>query len=189
MQATMPRKGLRTELEELLGTPHQVELSVGAVTVTPLKFGDLPELLACLDAQQEESGGAAFSRLLELSTGLQADFIASLGEEDLIALMAASKAANPSIYREAPASARMPSGARAKGGILDSVALLIESGHTLEDIKGYTLSQIECLGLAHARLEAERRINDLCLARAAQADGKGFKNTVARLEQSLKRLS
>lgn len=188
MQATLPPKSLRAELEELLGAPHLVALSVGEVRVTPLKFGDLPELLRCLDAWHSEPPTPEGDlRLLALTTGCEADFLTTLSDADLEALLTASKTVNPSLYREGPgaALARRPS---APGGVDAAVCLLIESGHTLAAVKDYTLAQIERLSLAHARLAAERRIDELMIARAAQADGKGFKHTVASLQREVAKL-
>lgn len=188
MQTTIPRKSLRTELEELLGAPYRVTLSGGEVAVTPLKFGDLPELLRCLDAWHSEPPTADGDlHLLELTTGLQAGFLKTLTDADLEALLEASKAVNPTLYREGTgaALARRPS---APGGIETAVALLIESGHTLKAVEGYTLAQIDRLSLAHARLAAERRIDELMITRAAQADSKGFKHAVASLQRSLAKM-
>ena len=188
MQATIPSKSLRTELEELLGAPYRVTLSGGEVCVTPMRFGDLPELLRCLDAWQREPATADGDlHLLELTTGLEADFLKTLNDADLEALLAASKAVNPTLYREEAGAVltRRPS---APGGIETAVALLIEAGHTLAAVEGYTLAQIDRLSLAHARLAAERRIDELMIARAAQADSKGFKHAVASLQRSLGKL-
>lgn len=64
------------------------------------------------------------------------------------------------------------------------MARLIESGHRLEDLKGYTLAQVNLLLGAHQNLAQMRLHDELIIARAAQATPEGFRSVEASLKES-----
>lgn len=67
-------------------------------------------------------------------------------------------------------------------GWADVIAVLVESGHSLNDLRHYTLSQIDVLARAHSKL-ARRRLRDACIAaRAGQAESKAFAGFLKQLE-------
>ena len=185
-------------LNELLGLPLPCHLSTGTVTLHPLTLEQLPDLvtLLCLNEElmadgdsiedQREIAGAVVS----LMSGLSPDEIMSLSASDFERLDAACRKANPSLFRTQDGAQQRRRGPTSRNlrSLETSIATLIECGHQIEDVKRYTLAQIERLSLAHARLAAERRINDLAIARAARASEKGYRSVSQSLQQSLMRL-
>lgn len=199
MNAPSHERSLDQSLKELLGLPWPCHLSTGTVMLNPITLAGLPDLIELLslssampeDDESIEDRLEVALALVALMSGLDPADIAALSDSDFAFLEAACRAANPSIFGDASLPRARAKGAAGRQGLRSietSVALLVERGHRLEDIKGYTLAQIERLSLAHARLAAEQRINDLVIARAAAASEKGYKATSQSLQQALARL-
>lgn len=199
MNAPAHERSLDQSLKELLGLPWPCHLSTGTVMLSPITLAGLPDLIELLNLNTaiSDDGESTDDRLevalalVALMSGLDPADIAALSDSDFTFLEAACRAANPSIFGDAVAPRARGTGAAGRHGLRSietSVALLVERGHRLEDIKRYTLAQIEQLSLAHARLAAEQRINDLMIARAAAASEKGYKSIAQSLQQALARL-
>ena len=115
-------------------------------------------------------------------------WIGALADDDQDALFAAMWQANRILFDPA---AGVRTGPRSKADAISwatAAALLVKAGHRAEDIERYTLAQIEQYMAAHQRLAADRRIEALSIARAAQAETKGFRQFLRSLELARARL-
>lgn len=180
---------------ELFGAAFEVRLSRETLLIKPLVMRDLPAFLRWYEqcdfsAERDLVAGAAEAniRVLEMLSGRPFDWINQLGEEDLCHLVQAVISINKALFAksEAPRGASLQQVQSDGGKALQlAVAQLVEAGHLLQDIQGYTLDQVDILCRAHARLAADRQINALVASRGGQVDGESFKRIVAELNKSV----
>ena len=186
------------ELDALFAAPVRVTIGGEHVAVRGVWLCELPELLRLYAAKPNddapEDGAAAQTWLagivavLARLSGKTVAWVTALSDDDQEALFAAMWQANSNLF--APASGPRTS-ARGKGSEISwatAAAALVEAGHRAEDVGRYTLAQVEQYMAAHARLAADRRLDALSVARAAQADGKGFKQFMRAIEQARTKL-
>lgn len=135
-----------------------------------------------------EAWGEQFAALLATLCGRPAAWLVTLDDDEFDRLCSAMWHANRVLFDDGAAGRRGPRGAGRRVSWATAVAQLVEAGHRLADVRGYTLAQVEQLAAAHARLAADRRLDDIAIARAAQADQKSYRRIVAQLEQGRARL-
>lgn len=191
MNASNPPSDVAQVIDEMFGAPHVAQLTIGPVSIAPVTLGELPALLALLSHQERQDSGSpeeqeACARVMEFVSRQSRAFIATLSPEDQVTLLDVAYQANPTLFRKPSPGGRTRRGSSssAANGLQESIALLLECGHSLAAIAGYTLAQIERLTLLHSRLAAERNINSLVVARAAQAETNGYKNFAAALKRA-----
>lgn len=68
-------------------------------------------------------------------------------------------------------------------GWADTLQSLIGAGHSLSDVRDYTLGQVKAYMRAIARAEARREQRMASAARSAWMDGKDFKKYVESLDE------
>ncbi len=183
------------ELDALFAAPVLATVGGQCVHVRGVAMGELAQFLRLYersqagaepDSAEEEADAAAWLAEMQAMaaalSGWPLEWVEALDDEGLAQMFDAMGRANRVLFdtgrpRSGPRSATAHTWATAG-------AHLVECGHALEALRGYTVGQVEQLMMAHARLAAERRIDELTIARAAQADTKGFKNAVAALEKA-----
>ena len=184
------------ELDVLFAAPVPVTAGGEQLYVRGVVLEELPAFLRLYARQQDgdaepdaaaaASWAADFVRLASTLCGRSAEWVLELGDDDTERLLAAMKRANRILF-DAPALRHGPRNSRGASWA-NAVAQLVECGHALEAVRRYTLAQVEMLCAAHARLSADRRIDELTLARGAQADNKGYRRALAALETARKTL-
>ena len=189
------------ELDDILAAPVWVQAGGERVAVRGVWMCELPAFLrlhgtqpdaetqarALFDAEAAAAVEAHAGALLEMLAGLcerTPQWLAGLHEAELQAVFEAMKAASRVLFEGAPRAAGAADPREPAASWAHAVALLVECGHALAAIRHYTVGQVERLLAAHAALAADRRMDDLCLARAAQADAEGFKRAVAEIKRS-----
>ncbi len=184
------------EIDSLFAAPVPVTVGGEALLVRGVVLEELPRFLrlyahqqhgeadpaAALDNAALAAWAADFVQLTALLCGRPAEWVLELGEDDTACLLDAMKRANRILF-DTPTTRHGPRNARGASWA-NAVAMLVEAGHALEAVRRYTLAQIEMLCAAHARLAADRRLDDLSIARASQADHKGYRRALAALEKA-----
>lgn len=193
------------ELDDVLGAPVWVQAGGERLAVRGVWMCELPAFLrlherqpdaelqarALFDpeaAQAVQAHAAALLDLLAQSCGRSAQWLAALDEAELQGVFEAMKAANRALFGERRAAPHASAPGEPAASWARAVALLVECGHALDAVAHYTVGQVERLLAAHAALSADRRLDELCLARAAQADAEGFKRAVAEIKRSRRAL-
>lgn len=179
------------ELVELFAQYLQTEIAGEQVLVRALELREIVALWSNDGLVSDTDNPAAElvvgSRLLALSVMKPGrDWIESLGDDDLAKLFDLVNRANRALFAPPPPTHAEP-GAR-QPTWSDAIAQLVEAGHSLAAIERYTMNQIDLLAAAHARLAIERKLDEVTLARAAQADKKGFREVLSGLKKALARL-
>lgn len=179
------------ELDALFAAPVCPTVRGERLQVRGVRLDELPAFLRLHAARPAASGAEAVpawdGEMLELFArlcGRPLEWFASITEDEAETVFAAVQEANRTLFDGgAPRTgARSPAGKPLSWSA--AVAQLVECGHTLDAVRGYTLGQVERLLQAHARLHTEQRIDELSIARAAQADRKGFKAAMDALERA-----
>lgn len=187
------------ELYEIFGGLHEVLIDGEAVFIKPLTLGNLPAFLAAYsrsdipdNAEEADVVPGASIRAIEILTGRDSEWLQSLSEQSMERVMRTVVDANPTLFgAEEPGRlmhiprGRIEENSRA---LQLSIAQLVEAGHSLSCIQGYTLKQVDVLCRAHARLAAERQINAMVAARAGQAVDRDFKEVVGSLKAHIDKL-
>lgn len=184
------------QLAALFGARHQVCLSVGTIEIEPMTLRRFPTFMqwyARADFSGEEIGPEAEeanARVFEMLTGCSHDWLSALPEDDLKQVVMHVFEANPTLFKKngaegGPASIGGIDVREQEKALCVAVAQLIEAGHRLRDIEGYTLHQFEILSRAHARLAAERQINSLVAARGGQVEVKSFQQIIGQLQKDI----
>lgn len=185
------------ELDVLFAAPEHASVGGERVSVRGVRLAELPAFLRLYDSRPPQPEGAASAPEAEAAlVAWQADLIDMLGrlcdrpmewltglpDTDLVELFGAMRRANSILFDPVPARHGPRNG---KGqSWATAAAWLIECGHSLEAVGRYTLAQIELLTAAHARLAADRSLDALSIARAAQADRKGYSQALAALKRA-----
>lgn len=189
------------ELDDVLGAPVWVHAGGERVAVRGVWICELPDFLRLHATQPDEVllARAAFDadaaraldghamQMLALLAGLcdrTPEWLAALDDADLEKVFAAMKQANRVLFEGAAAPSHVGRDREVAASWARAVALLVECGHALDAVRRYTVGQVERLLAAHAALAADRRLDELCLARAAQADAEGFRRAVAEIKKS-----
>ena len=186
------------ELDALFAAPVRVTVAGRRVAVRGVCLGALAEFLrvyaakpaegAADDAPEVAAWAARILRVLSQLSGEPEPWLAALDDAQLDTLFAAMWQANRVLFEPGAGVRHGPRGAREHISWATAAAVLVEAGHHPEDIERYTLAQIEQYMAAHQRLAADRRIEALSIARAAQAETKGFRQFLRSLEQARARL-
>lgn len=183
------------ELDALFAAPVRVTVGGRCVAVRGVWLGELAEFLRLYDSRPaaDAASGApevaawehAIIGVLSRLCGEPLEWIEALPDAGLDALFAAMRQANRILF-----DARGRSGPRGAEKIswATAAAVLVEAGHRPADIERYTLVQIEHYMAAHARLDADRRILALSIARAAAATEKGYRSFMRALESARAKL-
>lgn len=190
----MTPEAVADELDAIFAAPVQVTVRGERVMARGVRLDELPAFLRLYARQQvagalEETAGweemlALFAKLCDRPV----EWLVALEEGELGRIFAAVEAANSGLIGAGGLRAGLQAGGGKPLPWAVAVAQLVERGHALEAVRGYTLGQVERLLQAHARLSADTRLDELTLARAAQADRKGFKGAVEALEHARKAL-
>lgn len=181
------------ELDALFAAPVPVCLRGEWLAVRGVWMCELPELLR-LSTQAEADGEAApgwqgpMLELLSRLCGRSPEWLAALDEGDAEKLFAAADEANGQLWRDAALRERYAAGDAQPVSWVTAVARLVEAGHRLTDVARYTPAQVDVLLQGHARLRAEQRIDELSIARAAQATDKGFRGAMDALKRARREL-
>lgn len=186
---------LHEDLAALFGATYEVQLSSETIHIKPLVLRDLPLFMQWY-SRADFSGGEigaeaveANARVLEMLTGFDMGWLNGLPDEDLRKVLEYSTAANPTLFKKGggeEGAASMSLGVKEQQKALCvSVAQLVEAGHLLGDIQGYTLQQLEILSRAHARLAAERQISLLVAARGGHVEAKSFQQIIGQLKRDI----
>ncbi len=186
------------ELDALFAAPVRVTVGGRQVAVRGVWLGELAEFLRIYadkpaegtpdDAPEVAAWAARILSVLSRLSGEDETWVAGLPEAQLDALFGAMWQANRVLFEPGAGVRHGPRGAREHISWATAAAVLIEAGHRPEDIARYSLAQVEQYMAAHARLAADRRVEALSIARAAQADGKGFRQFLRSLELARARL-
>lgn len=186
------------ELADILGLPYDVSLAGGPKSIKPLVLRDVPVFMrwharsnfsgSDLSPEEVEANGW----VIRLLVGRSAEWLNSLSDADLAAVLDAAILANATLFKQRdddkPGLAAVLGAAEQQKALRVAVAQLVEAGHRLHDIAGYTLRQIDLLSRAHARLAAERQISALVAARAGAGSAKVFKDIVGQLTDDIRAL-
>lgn len=186
------------ELDALFAAPVRVTVGGRQVAVRGVWLGELAEFLRIYadkpaegtpdDAPEVAAWAARILCVLSRLSGEDQAWVAGLPEAELDALFGAMWQANRVLFEAGAGVRHGPRGAREHISWATAAAVLIEAGHRPEDIERYSLAQVEQYMAAHARLAADRRVEALSIARAAQADAKGFRQFLRSLELARARL-
>lgn len=191
------------ELDALFAAPVRVTVAGKGVAVRGVRLGELatflrlyadkPEDALALDAPAVQAWLRRVVGVLAQLSGEPEGWLLELPDAELEALFAAMWAANRVLFDDSidgvsRAARRGPRTARDQISWATAAALLVEAGHSHDSVAGYTLTQIEQYVAAHGRLAADRRIDALSIARAAQADGKAYRNILRTLESGRAKL-
>lgn len=186
------------QLDALFAAPERVTVAGREVAVRAVRLGELAGFLRLYaakpadDAAMDSPAAAAWSAdivtMLARLCGEPADWLFALADEELDQLFAAMWQANRILFEPGAGVRQGPRGAREQISWATAAALLIEAGHRHDEVERYTLAQIEQYMAAHARLAADRRLEALSIARAAQADQKGYRNVLRAMESARARL-
>ena len=189
---------IAAQLDALFAAPERVTVAGRRVAVRGVWLGELAEFMRLYaakpadDAAMDSPAAAAWSAdivaMLSRLSGEPEDWLFALADEELDQLFGAMWQANRILFEPGAGVRQGPRGAREQFSWATAAALLIEAGHRHDQIERYTLAQIEQYRAAHVRLAADRRLEALSLARAAQADQKGYRNVLRTLEQARARL-
>lgn len=182
------------ELDLLFAAPVRVTVGGESVAVRGVVLDELAGFLRLYDDQPDEASTEAEidawnTRMLAMLARLcdrPVQWLDTLAEDQLGTLFAAMRRANAVLFGPQPARGGPRTGRGNSWATV--VAQLIECGHTLHTVRGYTLAQIEVLSAAHARIAVDRSLDALGIARAAQATTKGYRQAMADLKQSRARL-
>lgn len=188
-------------LDALFAAPVRVTVAGEVVRVRGVVLDELADFLRLYDRAPGNAGGAEAdgeagtedpdavrdwaADLLAMLARLcdrPLDWLQQRADDELEALFAAMRRANAVLFEPQPAR-HGPRGNRGHSWAT-AAAWLVECGHSLHQVRGYTLGQIEQLTAAHARLAADRRIDELSIARAAQAPQKGYRAALKSLEKA-----
>lgn len=172
------------ELDALFAAPVCVTVRGEPLEVRGVRLEELPQVLRI--AHAPDGTPLADAGMLELFgrlCGRPVEWLATLGEADADTLFAAVQSANRALYQVGEAAPRVAAGGR-QAGWSAAVARLVECGHPLAAIRKYTLDQVDRLLQAHACNAADARLDDLSIARAAQADRQGYKRVVEALQRA-----
>ncbi len=180
-------------LEGLFGEPYPVHLNGVLEWIAPITIDRLlamRRVRAMLAAEAPRSDDTAVRQvadiqLLALASGLAAAKIEALSDDNLARLREEIERINAPVFGHGTAPNGDPSEDADPADSLTAIAMLVESGHSLAAVRGYTLAQVRLFAQCHARLAAERSINELCIARASQADSKVYQGFAERLETLL----
>lgn len=188
---------IAAQLDALFAAPVRVAVGGKRVAVRGVWLGELADFLrlsarkpaegAAHDAPEVIDWMAEIVQVLARLCGETVEWVTALDDASLDALFAAMWEANRVLF-EPGAGARTGPRGGASISWATAAAVLIEAGHRPEDIERYTLVQIEQYMAAHARLAADRRLEALSIARASQADQKGYRSFLRTLEASRAKL-
>ncbi|ANQ83706.1 hypothetical protein dqs_0630 [Azoarcus olearius] len=185
------------ELDLLFAAPECVSVGGERVDVRGVRLSELPRFLRLYDARPALPEGGelppqAEAALAEWQAGLvvmlsnlccrSVDWLSGRTDAELGELFGAMRRANRILFDPAPAR-HGPRNGRGQSWAT-AAAWLVECGHSLEAVGNYTLAQIEQLTAAHGRLAADRSLDALSIARAAQADRKGYSQALAALKRA-----
>lgn len=189
------------QLDALFAAPVRVTVAGRPVEVRGVWLCELPEFLRLYarkpadDAPDADLATHAWTMdvigVLSQLCGQPVEWISTLDEADQEAIFDAMWRANRVLFQPGSGLRTGPRSGQHSGDSISwatAAALLIEAGHRAEDIERYTLAQIEQYMAAHARLAADRRLAALSIARAAQADAKGFRQFTRSLEAARTKL-
>lgn len=153
-------------------------------------YADKPDDELAQDAPAVQAWLLGVVGMLAQLSGEPESWLLDLTDAELDALFGAMWAANRVLFDDAIGGIgrRGPRTARDQISWATAAALLVEAGHSHDAVAGYTLTQIEQYVAAHARLAADRRIDALSIARAAQSDGKAYRNILRTLESGRAKL-
>ena len=191
----MTHDPVAAQLDALFAAPVRVTVGGQRVAVRGVWLGELAEFLRLYQSKPADSADQAapevqawmcgITAMLARLCGERAEWIDTLPEADLDALFGAMWEANRILF-----DARGRSGPRGgeKVSWATAAAVLVEAGHRPADIERYTLVQVEHYMAAHARLEADRKISALSIARAARASEKGYRSFARALESARTKL-
>lgn len=170
------------DIAAVLGLPVFVTVAGEPVRVSGVLFAELPQLIDEA-AGVEAAGGEStlFMRVLNRSVQRSADWWAGLAEADFEALMEAFHRVNAPLFDGAPRT--ISTEKTEPSSWIDVVARLVQAGHSIAAIKGYTLLQMDALSKAYDRIEADRAVDALSIGRAAQADDKSYKKVLADMRR------
>ncbi|PLX73058.1 MAG: hypothetical protein C0607_14900 [Azoarcus sp.] len=199
-RAAEPSESLKTanDLLAIFGACSSVEVEGRQVLIKPLRIGELPGFLQWYDLWRGKGDGPeardrvraeAEVRVVEILTGEDRGWLYSLSDADLDRVVGTAFAANPTLFASNEKAEVVPGQMwtepprkRKEGSLLVSIALLVEAGHSLSDIKDYTLQQVDILSRCHSKIAADRQINAMAAARSGQIDGKKFGEIVKDIE-------
>lgn len=183
------------ELDALFAAPVPVCLRGEWLDVRGVWMCELAELLRLTGGAEGSTDGdieagwqGPMLDLLGRLCGRDPDWLASLAEDEAERLFAAAEEANGALWRDATSRARYAAGDNRPVSWATAVARLVEAGHRLDDVARYTPAQVDVLLQGHARLRAEQRIDELSIARAAQATDKGFRGAMDALKRARREL-
>lgn len=186
------------QLDALFAAPERVTVAGRTVAVRAVRLGELAGFLRLYaakpadDAPMESPAAVAWSAdivaMLSRLCGEPEDWLFALADEELDQLFGAMWQANRILFEPGAGVRQGPRGAREQISWATAAALLIEAGHRHDEVERYTLAQIEQYMAAHARLAADRRLEALSIARAAQADQKGYRSVLRAMESARARL-
>lgn len=169
------------DVAAVLGLPAMVMVAGEAVRVSGVLFADLPQL-----AEEAAAAGATggedtlFLSVLNRSVKRSPDWWAGLAEAEFDAVMEAFYRVNSPLFETAqPAAA----GRAETASWVDVVARLVQAGHSIAAIKGYTLLQMDVLSKALDRVDADQALDALSIARTAQADDKSYRKVLADMRR------
>ncbi len=172
------------ELDALFAAPVCITLRGEPLQVRGVRLEELPQVLRM--AHAPDGTPAADAGMLELFSrlcGRPVAWLAALDDADAESLFAAVQQVNKALYQMGPAALSAAQGSK-PATWATAVARLVECGHPLDAIRHYTLDQIDRLLQAHARNSADARLDELSIARAAQADRKGYKSMIDALQRA-----
>ena len=181
----MTHDPVAAQLDALFAAPVRVTVGGRCVAVRGVWLGELAEFLRLYQSNPADSADQDSPEVLARLCGQPLEWIDTLPEADLDALFGAMWEANRILF-----DARGRSGPRdgEKISWATAAAVLVEAGHRPADIERYTLVQVEHYMAAHARLEADRKISALSIARAARASEKCYRSFARALESARTKL-
>lgn len=185
------------ELCDVLGMPRVVRIEGVSYEILPITVEELPEFRRNMatvqaasvtpdDLEAKRLGDNASCRVIELVTRQSFDVFESLPVSVRDALLDAGYRANWVLFGNGRLHGEVSQKGRSTGSdeIDVALAVLVEAGHGLDAIKGYTLSQVAVLSRAHAQLAAERQISAMVAARSGQVKSEDFKRMVSDLQRT-----
>lgn len=191
----MAHDPVAAQLDALFAAPVRVTVGGRCVAVRGVWLGELAEFLRLYASRPADGADQAaaevqawmrsITAMLSRLCGQPLDWLDTLPEADLDALFGAMWAANRILFE--PSARSGPRGGE-KISWATAVAVLVEAGHRPADIECYTLVQVEHYMAAHARIEADRKISALSIARAARASEKGYRSFMRALESARTKL-
>ncbi|WP_157659258.1 hypothetical protein, partial [Thauera butanivorans] len=197
IRAERPECGPYQEILALFGAGVDVQLTHEMIRIKPLTMRDLPVFMQWYSRSDFSGEGEvlpdvahANARVIEMLTGRSLGWLDALAEDEFRGVVKAAIEANPTLFERVqsavPRDLRGADIAAQGNAIQLSIARLVEAGHSLQDIQGYTLQQVDILCRAHARLAEERQINALVASRGGQVDAASFRRLIDQLKRDLK---